>query len=542
MALDRTMDRDYEGLPAMPVLAMALFEQAGLTELIDSIVVPDTRKVLTPGNAVKAMVGAFFRSRGRQPLYMMERFYLSAPVDLLFGPKVNHNSLGDRAFERDLDDLFEVNLPDLIHRCYGRLCSRFGLESSLFNIDCTNFTITVLVKDADRDGATIPQRCGHAKDGHNDRLVYSMLTVTDDNGIVCYERPYDGATSDSVMDRDAIEYLSTVCDPHVTTLIGDCKIVTAPLIELMASKGFGFVSKCPNNFGEKIRQTIVDSVESDMMVPSTIRDGWELYDTDAVVDGRELRFIAYRTDEDVEHSMEYLRTQGRKEAESLFNRFASKQFNCEEDARREFAEVLKRHRDSAYVPRMEVVPIEVKSKYGKRGRPPKDWVPEVRNEYRVDVELVFDDDRAQELTKDRCINVLITNLPRPEKDVDNIREGADADTVLRSYLGQYKVEHAFRLMKSGFGLSTVYLHKPSREDSMMAIISLATMVSDVIHKVLKDKGIDNTAENIANELMSLNIMHDRSRGTEFFRGSDIAIEEFLTYADALGIDTDHLYS
>ena len=59
--------------------------------------------------------------------------------------------------------------------------------------------------------------------------------------------------------------------------------------------------------------------------------------------------------------------------------------------------------------------------------------------------------------------------------------------------------------------------------------------------VLKDKGIDNTAENIANELMSLNIMHGRSRGTEFFRGSDIAIEEFLTYADALGIDTDHLY-
>ena len=76
---------------------------------------------------------------------------------------------------------------------------------------------------------------------------------------------------------------------------------------------------------------------------------------------------------------------------------------------------------------------------------------------------------------------------------------------------------------------------------MMTIVSLATMVSDEIHKVLKDKGIDNTAENIANELMSLNIMHDRSRGTEFFRGSDIAIEEFLTYADVLGIDTDHLY-
>lgn len=76
---------------------------------------------------------------------------------------------------------------------------------------------------------------------------------------------------------------------------------------------------------------------------------------------------------------------------------------------------------------------------------------------------------------------------------------------------------------------------------MMAIISLATMLSDTIHKVLEMKDIDNTAENIANELMSLNIMHDRSRGTEFFRGSDLAIDEFLGYADALGIDTDHLF-
>lgn len=191
MALDRTMDRDYEGLPVMPVLAMALFEQSGLTGLIDDIVQPDIRKVLTPGNTVKAMIGAFFRSRGRQPLYMMERFYLSAPVDLLFGPKVKHNSLGDRVFERDLDDLFEADLPDLIHRCYGRLCSRYGLKSSMFNIDCTNFTITALYKEPDREGATVPERCGHAKDGHNERLVYSMLTVTDGNGIVCYELDFD---------------------------------------------------------------------------------------------------------------------------------------------------------------------------------------------------------------------------------------------------------------------------------------------------------------------------------------------------------------
>ena len=183
----------------------------------------------------------------------------------------------------------------------------------------------------------------------------------------------------------------------------------------------------------------------------------------------------------------------------------------------------------------------IESGYGRRGRPPKDRRSEVRTEYRVDVELRFDEVRADQLTKDRCLRALISNLPRAMEDKENVHEGATTDTVLKIYLDRFHVEHAFRLMKSGFGLSTVYLQKPSRENAMMAIISLATMLSDSIHKVLEMKDIDNTAENIANELMSLNIMQDRSRGTEFFRGSDLAIDEFLGYADALGIDIDHLF-
>ena len=44
-------------IQAAPVLAMAFFEQKGLTELIDSRFDLDKRIKLTPGNAVKAMVG-----------------------------------------------------------------------------------------------------------------------------------------------------------------------------------------------------------------------------------------------------------------------------------------------------------------------------------------------------------------------------------------------------------------------------------------------------------------------------------------------------
>ena len=93
-------------------------------------------------------------------------------------------------------------------------------------------------------------------------------------------------------------------------MIADCKIATGPLVDLMQSKGFGFVAKCPNNFGRKARARIVESVRTGTMDPSVVRKGWEIYDTDAEVDGKMLRFVAFRTTEDIDEGIEYLREQG----------------------------------------------------------------------------------------------------------------------------------------------------------------------------------------------------------------------------------------
>ena len=95
-----------------------------------------------------------------------------------------------------------------------------------------------------------------------------------------------------------------------------------------------------------------------------------------------------------------------------------------------------------------------------------------KTEYRVSVTMEFDEERAKQLSQDRGVRVLITNLPRANTDAENVRTGVTADTVLLSYLDQYQVEHAFRLMKDGMGIDRVYIHRPSRENAMMFVISL----------------------------------------------------------------------
>ena len=540
MALDRTKDAHYEGLNAPIALAQAFFEQTGLRELIDSKFSTDVRQKLSPGNAVKALIGDMVGTKGRSALFNIADRYMSAPVDLMFGPKVDMPALGGRAFSRNLDLLFDIDLPSLTYECYSLLAERYRLSSKVFNVDGTNFGITALGKNPDPPDAAVPERCGHAKDGHNERLVHSLLSVTDENGAVCYERPYDGATADSVMDRDAIEFLSAKVDPKESTLIADCKIATGPLVDLMQSKGFGFVAKCPNNFGRKARARIVESVRTGTMDPSVVRKGWEIYDTDAEVDGKMLRFVAFRTTDDINEGIEYLREQGLKEAQARFGRFESRTFNCDIDARRAMEEALSNHTDSAYDVKWSIDEVEVSLGYGHRGRPPKGSRPMTKTEYKVSVELAFDGERAKALSQDRGARVLVTNLPRASKDAENIRFGATADTVLRAYLDQYRVEHAFRLAKDGMKMSRAYIHRPSRENAMMFVISLGTMVSDVIGHVLKAKSIDTTTDGIAGRWFTLMFKYDRKRDAEYFDGPDVLIDEFLNAVQALGLDPDHL--
>lgn len=540
MTLNRSKNKKEEGLTATVALAMAFYEQTGLRELIDSKFDIDCRQKLTPGYAVKALIGDMMGLEGRRPLYSVHNPFKTAPNDLLFGEKVDVKSLGGRAFSRNLDLLFSLDLPKMTYECYGVLARTYALTSRVFNIDTTNWTITPVSKKADVVGATVPQWCGHAKDGHNDRLVYTLLSITDENGVVCYERPYDGATMDCVMDRDAIEFLSENVDPKYVTLVGDCKFATEPLVELMAEKGFGFVTKCPKNFGQRAQERMVDFVQSRRMRPSSVRDGWEIYDTDMECNGTMLRFVAYRTSKDIEASVQYYREQGLKEANSLFNRFESKRYNCEEDARRDLDEILSRHTDSAYIPHCDIVSVEVNKGYGHRGRPRKGEKPVIKTEYKVDVELEFDESVARRMSKERNVRVLVTNLPRSDVDKDNLRDGATADAVLLSYLDQYKIEHAFRLMKDGMRIGRVYIHRPSRENAMSFVCSLATMMTDVIDHVLKSKGIDMTFCRIVDELSRLDLRYDRKNGEEYLSGTSDSIDLFMDVAEALGIDVDHL--
>jgi hypothetical protein len=122
-------ERAYEGLPAGSAVAMAVMETSGIRALIDKNVEYDRERRLSPGMAVKAMIGPIFDGRKKLPLSGVRYFYNAAPADILFGKGVERASLNDNALARNLDDIFDTGLDELFWKCSKLIRKKYGFDT-----------------------------------------------------------------------------------------------------------------------------------------------------------------------------------------------------------------------------------------------------------------------------------------------------------------------------------------------------------------------------------------------------------------------------
>ena len=173
----------YEGLRAVPAMIMGMMEGTGIRKMIDF----ECRKIdkgyydLTPGMAVKAMAGAM-ADHGKKPLYLLEDYFSTAPVDIMFGKDVYHCSLSDTIFASRLDTIFRLDMKTVLLKAYNMLKEKYGFTSITSFTDASNYTLFGVnyeaqqaMYDADLvlNGITPkeapkPAYGMNAKDGHNE--------------------------------------------------------------------------------------------------------------------------------------------------------------------------------------------------------------------------------------------------------------------------------------------------------------------------------------------------------------------------------------
>ena len=120
---------EYEGIPASNAIGMAIFEASGMRSLIDQRCRYDPEKrILSPGMAVKALIGPTFNITKKYPLYQVHSAYTAAPTERLFGPGVTKDDLYDNALGRGLDTLYDADLNALFTECSSLAVDRLFLN------------------------------------------------------------------------------------------------------------------------------------------------------------------------------------------------------------------------------------------------------------------------------------------------------------------------------------------------------------------------------------------------------------------------------
>ena len=526
----------YEGIPAPSAIGMALFESSGMRKLIDERCNFDpARRILSPGMVVKALIGPAFNIRNKYPLYLVNKFYSSAPTDRLFGPYVQKDDLYDNALGRGLDSLFGADLAGLFKDCSDLICTKFGFRSYVFHADGTDISFYGVEPEDTGDGAAVPRHNGHPKDLRTELLQYELQIMTDSNRIIRYMKPYSGNVGDPIMDGETLDFIGTHFSEEERariTVVADCKLVTTGNLKRMEDLGLGFVSKCPETFVDHGHRHAVEAANSGLMHPCSKDPGLRMSDFDLDIDyggeSHRLRFVAFRREDEVRRRIEGIRADTKAVRKMGYVFLEKRKYRTEYDAIQDFKRI-REDPDNPYRAKYRAVRRKEEIRLVGGDSHKKDWNPpkQYREWWELEIDYVFSEEKARAIAERESTVVLVTNLPRSCSDRGSYREGVTDERVLDIYNQEYKVEQSFRLMKSGIGMNSIYLQTPSRENAMMFVICIAVLLSNIADAIFRRAearldGRQLTMYHLAHETQTWIVAYSRSENVLNVMGQDDA--------------------
>ena len=130
----RVQDIDHCGLIA------GICDTMGLVEQLDQLLGTHPQEIVTPGQAVKAMIlnGLGFVSA---PLYLLEKFFVGKATEHLLGEGIRPEHLNDDRLGRILDKLYTFGLTELFVTVALSAARRFGVNLHSLHLDSSSLHV-----------------------------------------------------------------------------------------------------------------------------------------------------------------------------------------------------------------------------------------------------------------------------------------------------------------------------------------------------------------------------------------------------------------
>jgi transposase len=452
-------------------LIASVIKDLGLIAMIDRRLVPDDQEVITPGEAVAAMIlnGLGFANR---PLSLTPQFFANKPLDLLFRAGLDAEMFNRFKLGRTLDQAHAYGCPLLFEELALSVCTQEGIDLRFNHLDTTSFSLTGdYVPDS--DGCAICITHGYSKDHRPDlKQAVLELMVSQDGGVPFVSKSWDGNTSDTQVFQQRAEALLRAFKDTPTTryLVADAKLYCEDNAVHLAK--LGFITRIPATL-KVVSQVIDQALQWDTWQPF---DGNTRYQSLALGHyGMVQRWLVVYSQVAWERAEATLKKAHQRENEAitkqLFHLQATR-FGTPQAAQEALLALAKRWQYHS----VKSSHLTEYKRYAGKGRPTTS-TPLKASEWQIQAQVQTDDHAIEQDKQAKACFVLGTNI------------GACAlsdPEVIAAYKGQSHVEGGFRFLKDPlFFVSSLFVKKPSRIEGLLMVMTLALLVYSVAQRRLR---------------------------------------------------------
>ena len=473
-----------ERLDHLGVLA-SVIKDLGLIAMIDTRLVPDDQEVLTPGEAVAAMIlnGLGFANR---PLSLTPQFFANKPLDLLFREGIKAEMFNRFKLGRTLDDASAYGCDLLFEELALAICAHEGIDRRFHHLDTTSFSLTgEYVPDSDEHAIHITH--GYSKDHRPDlKQAVLELMVSQDGGIPLVSKSWDGNTSDTQIFQQRAEALMRAFKdtPSPRYLVADAKLYCED--HATALSQLGFITRIPATL-KVVSQVISQALQWDTWQPFDYTTRYQPLRLCHY--GMAQRWLVVYSQAALERAEATLKKATQREHEAITKQLfhlQAQRFCAPEAAHEALAALAKRWKYH----RVASSHLTAHKRYGGKGRPtPR--TPLKAIEWQIQAHVHADDEAIERDKHAKACYVLGTNI--------DASEVSDTE-VLVAYKGQTHVEGGFRFLKDPlFFVSSLFVKKPTRIEGLLMVMTLALLVYSVAQRRLR-KQLAQHHETVPNQI------------------------------------------
>lgn len=446
--------------------------EIGLVNIIDSLLPPGDKQIVSNGNIVKALILNML-DIGQHPLYLMPDFFEILPMERFFYPGLNSDSLNDSAIGRTLDRLHaDHKLESTFMTVTSNALKTFKrFTSPLLHGDTTSMSVHGSYKDKKSENV-IKITFGKSKDGRND-LKQFMISMVTNNRLPVFLSIISGNTSDKTHFRELVtNFGNQILEMFDTEkfFVFDSEFYTSKTLKTV-DPSINWITRVPEKTKEAINLVESEDVE-------WIKSNQECYEysyhTSNYGGVEDQQWLLVRSEKAYIREKNILLRNLAKIKETIEKKLwhlSNEIFETEEDAIKSVKKLEKKwkyHKIDSII-----MKATLKKPKGGKGRPSKGEM--MLRKYSPNVKFSLCQTKLERALRKKGRFILATNRK------------FEGDELLSNYKQQNNVERGFRFFKDPlFFVDGIFLKNEERIMSLGMILGLALLVYNLCELKIRE--------------------------------------------------------